>query len=338
MIEIPDSPIAAVRKRPAMYFGDRGAHGIEHLVLEIIGNALDEHLAGRAHRLDVTADNSGWITIEDDGGGLDLVGAPGASRPRFFDIFESRHSTPTLDAHVPHVHVTRRIDALGVMICNAGSERFEVTTVRNGRQWNLAYEKGRLVSELRESPVTRPSGTRIRLRPDGEIFAEGRLDLPSLESHLRDLAWLSPALAWSLNGRSLQQPRGLQSKVEMLLDSELCEGSSLWFQERVGDIEVDIALAARGRGPAILQSYVNHFRTESGVHRTGVTQALTSVPNWDSFGIACVVHLGLQSPRFEGPTRAVLANAEVTPIIFEVLIRELRRSPWWRERLAPEAV
>jgi len=70
-----------VRLRPGMYIGSTGSRGLHHLVYEAVDNAVDEALAGRADRIDVTLHPDGSVTVADNGSGIpvDLMAEQGLS-------------------------------------------------------------------------------------------------------------------------------------------------------------------------------------------------------------------------------------------------------------------
>ena len=62
--------LEAVRKRPGMYIGSVSTKGLNHLIYEIVDNAVDEHLAGYCSEIHVTLEKDGSATVEDNGRGV----------------------------------------------------------------------------------------------------------------------------------------------------------------------------------------------------------------------------------------------------------------------------
>ena len=62
--------LEAVRKRPGMYIGSVSTTGLNHLISEIVDNAVDDHLAGFCYTIKVILEKDGSATVEDNGRGI----------------------------------------------------------------------------------------------------------------------------------------------------------------------------------------------------------------------------------------------------------------------------
>ena len=75
--------LEAVRKRPGMYIGSVSTKGLNHLIYEMVDNAVDEHLAGYCSEIRVTLEKDGSATISDNGRGVPVdLHATGVSAER----------------------------------------------------------------------------------------------------------------------------------------------------------------------------------------------------------------------------------------------------------------
>jgi hypothetical protein len=215
-----------VRRRPAMYIGDTGAFGLETMVFEVVANAFDQHLAGHAQRIGVAA-AEGWVTVEDDAALL--------------TVFTRIHMGATLDGHHPHVHLT--VPGVGLAVVNALSERLEVEVRREGVVRRAAFARGVLVEPLSVAGTTSEHGTSIRFLPDPTIFVDQRADLDGWHRRLSELAWLTPRLELSFQGRSLRQPTGFAGWAIQLGGDAVVPGSVLEASGEIDDVTVEIAIA-----------------------------------------------------------------------------------------------
>ena len=73
--------LAGIRKRPAMYVGSTDSRGLHHLIYEVVDNSIDEAMAGYCRNVDVTLNEDGSVTVEDDGRGIPVEVHPTYKRP-----------------------------------------------------------------------------------------------------------------------------------------------------------------------------------------------------------------------------------------------------------------
>lgn len=336
-IEVLDG-LESVRRRPGMYIGSTDGQGLAHMLFEIIGNSLDEYLAGFARRLSVDVDDRGWVSVEDDGRGIPI------EEPSTLEaIFTQLHAGATLDDHHPHVHITENLRGVGLAPVNALCSRLEVESRRSGTAHRAVFAFGRIIEPVKSLGPTNARGTLIRYLPDDEIFDEGaRLDFTEVEQRLLQVARLCPHLDLVLQGRSLKQPEGLPGWVRELAPDAVKE-TALSAIGKVNEVEVEVALAwsPSGTAPRVL-SFVNYYRTtQAGSHEQGLISAVrSSVPRAKDgikeqvlAGLVAVVHVGMLHPSFRGPTRAALQVDAARVAVHEVVTRAIKDAPWWWDRL-----
>ena len=188
--------LEAVRKRPGMYIGSVTSKGLNHLVYEIVDNAVDEHLSGYCNNIWVTLEKDGSATVEDDGRGIPVeMHKKGVSATRL--IFTTLHAGGKFDDSA--YKTSGGLHGVGSSVVNALSEFLDVQVSRDGVISHDRYEKGIPVIELEEGllPVigkTKKTGTKVNFLPDAEIFEKIVFKAEDIKRRLHETAYLNPKL------------------------------------------------------------------------------------------------------------------------------------------------
>ena len=139
--------LEAVRKRPGMYIGSVSTKGLNHLIYEIVDNAVDEHLAGFCSEIHVTLEKDGSATVEDNGRGVPVgMHQKGISAARL--VYTTLHAGGKFDDSV--YKTSGGLHGVGSSVVNALSNHMDVWISREGAVHHDRYEKGIPVIELEE--------------------------------------------------------------------------------------------------------------------------------------------------------------------------------------------
>ena len=333
--------LKAVRKVPGMYIGSTGKSGLHHLVYEVVDNSVDEALAGYCDEINITIHEDNSVTLVDNGRGIPVDTHGDSGRSALELVLTKLHAGGKFDKKT--YKVSGGLHGVGVSVVNALSRFFEVWVHRDGKIWNLKFEKGGEISKPFNSiGETDKTGTIIKFKPDSSIFSEINFDYSVLRSRMRELAFLMPKLTITLQDSRTGQSdefyfeNGINEFVEELTKNKDSVSQVLSFSDHdeESNVEYDIALKYVDAYNTEIFSFVNNIKTiEGGTHVYGFRSAISkvirdkveehdkSLPKIkvdDALeGINAVISLRHPNPEFEGQTKSKLGNSNVRSIVYD---------------------
>ena len=217
--------LEAVRKRPGMYIGSVSTKGLNHLIYEIVDNAVDEHLAGFCTEIRVTLEQDGSATVSDNGRGVPVdMHAKGVSAERI--VYTTLHAGGKFDDSV--YKTSGGLHGVGSSVVNALSAYMDIQVSRDGYIHHDRYERGIPVVELEEGLLpklgkTRKTGTKINFLPDDTIFEKTRFKEEDVKSRLHETAYLNPNLTIVFEDRRGEAPETVT--VSSGLENQMVHGA-----------------------------------------------------------------------------------------------------------------
>ncbi len=332
--------LEAVRMRPGMYIGSTGRKGLNHLIYEIVDNAVDEHLAGFCSHIKVVLEANGSCTVEDNGRGIP-VGMHEKGVPAERLVFTTLHAGGKFDHNA--YKTSGGLHGVGSSVVNALSTYLDIQISREGYVHHDRYERGVPVIELENGLLpklgkTKETGTQVNFLPDPEIFEKTRFASAELKSRLHETAYLNPELTIEYEDRRdgknetevFQEPEGIVGFVKDLNKKKEALHEPVYFKGESEGITVEAAFQyVREFQENVLGFCNNIYNAEGGTHLTGFKSQFTQVMNSyareigvlkekdDNFtgadirnGMTAVVSIKHPDPRFEGQTKTKLDNPD----------------------------
>ena len=345
--------LEAVRKRPGMYIGSVSTKGLNHLIYEIVDNAVDEHLAGFCKNIHVTLEKDGSATVEDDGRGVPVgMHQKGISAARL--VYTTLHAGGKFDDSA--YKTSGGLHGVGSSVVNALSVYMDVQISREGYIHHDRYERGVPVVELEDGLLptigkTRKTGTKVNFLPDDTIFEKTKFRAEEVKSRLHETAYLNPELTIVFDDKrpdsqehiEYHEPDGILGFIRDLNQKKEVLHDPIYFKGTAEGIEVEAAFQYVNEFHENVLGFCNNiYNAEGGTHLTGFKTTFTTVmntyareigilkdkdPNFTGAdirnGMTAVVSIKHPAPRFEGQTKTKLDNQDAAKATGKVLGEQL---------------
>ena len=334
--------LEAVRKRPGMYIGSVSRKGLNHLIYEIVDNAVDEHLAGYCSLIHVILEKDGSCTVTDNGRGIPVdMHEKGVSAERL--VFTTLHAGGKFDNSA--YKTSGGLHGVGSSVVNALSTYLDIKISRDGYVHHDHYERGIPTLELEEGLLpklgrTRQTGTSINFLPDPEIFEKTRFSATEVKSRLHETAYLNPELTIHFEDKrgaevediTYHEPDGIIGFIKDLNHSAEVLHDPVYLKGEADGIQVEVAFQFTNEFRENVLGFCNNiYNAEGGTHLTGFKTTFTTVmntyareigvlkdkdPNFTGAdirnGMTAVVSIKHPEPRFEGQTKTKLDNQDAS--------------------------
>ncbi|MCI6535866.1 MAG: DNA gyrase subunit B [Lachnospiraceae bacterium] len=347
--------LEAVRKRPGMYIGSVSTKGLNHLIYEIVDNAVDEHLAGYCSEIRVTLEKDGSATVSDNGRGVPVdLHSTGVSAARV--VYTTLHAGGKFDDSA--YKTSGGLHGVGSSVVNALSTYMDVEISRDGYVHHDRYERGKPVIDLEDGLLpklgkTRKTGTKVNFLPDDTIFEKTKFRAEEVKSRMHETAYLNPTLTIVFEDKRgseaerivYHEPDGILGFIQDLNSKKEVVHEPVYFKGEAEGIEVEVAFQYVNEFHENVLGFCNNiYNAEGGTHLTGFKTTFTTVMNQYSRelgilkekdanftgadvrnGMTAIVSIKHPDPRFEGQTKTKLDNPDAAKACSKVTNDEIIR-------------
>ncbi len=350
--------LEAVRKRPGMYIGSTDGRGLHHLIWEIVDNSIDEALNGFGKKIDITLEEDGSCTVQDEGRGMP-IGMHKSGMNTLQVIFTVLHAGGKFSSEGGY-KTAGGLHGVGASVVNALSEWLVAEVAHDGKVARIRFENGgKKVSKVEDLGTSNKSGSKVTFKPDPKVFSTTEFNFDKVCERAREEAFLLSGIAITVTdkrGKKHQSETfcyedGLIAFLNYLHEDRHVLMPPVKFSGEAQNIKVDVAFQYTDDYAENTYSFVNLVRTgDGGTHEVGYKTAFTKAVNDYARkygllkekdknlegndvreGLTSIISVSIPEEllQFEGQTKGKLGTPQAKPAVDAVVADKL--SYWFEE-------
>lgn len=230
-----------VRQKPAVIFGSDGVDGCEHAVFEIVSNSVDEAREGYGDKIVVTRFADKSVEVQDFGRGLPVDYNNTEKRYNWELVFCELYASGKYDnSSGGSYEFSLGTNGLGLCATQYASEYMEAEIHTGGFKYTLNFKKGKPDGGMVKEPYSkRDTGTRIKWRPDLEVFTDIDIPLEYFQDMLRHQSVVNAGVRFILKdqiGKGFETyeyyyEKGIEDYIAERVGSDALTGIQSWKNE-----------------------------------------------------------------------------------------------------------
>ncbi len=239
-----------VRKRPAVIFGSNGIAGCEHSIFEILSNSIDEAREGHGDKIIVTRFTDGSVEVQDFGRGIPVGYNEKYDRYNWELVFCELYAGGKYKTNSGGSYeYSLGLNGLGLCATQFASEYMDAEIKSAGERHTLHFEKGNNIGGLVSEPYSKKdTGTRIKWKPDTEVFTDIDVSLEYYQQVMQRQAIVNPKVRFELKNQikggfetfTYYYENGISDYVREIAGEDTLSSVQFWQADRSGKDRDDL--------------------------------------------------------------------------------------------------
>lgn len=272
------SPLEHVRLRSDVYAGD--CSDATQLIIEILGNSIDEYNIGYGKEIIVKVDNKNHIySVEDCGRGFPINEPREDGETTLQASFDVLNTSGKFRNDGSYAGVSLGKNGQGGKLTNFLSHSMEVYSCRNYNYELVQFKEG--VFQGRDvGKSTKEHGTTVTFNPSEEFFDSPTINESKVKQFCNEITCLCPGLVIDYNGKKIFHENGIADLLSSQVKDNIEIVSNRFIEEfAYGKQGMSVGLTYTSSSSSSIISYVNCGLTSAGPHIASMKSTITRILN-----------------------------------------------------------